>query len=148
MKVLVMYDSVLGNTERLAKAVADEIGAKGHEVVCRHQSVSGEEDFIGVRLWVIGTPTRWGRPRFRFTTLLKNAVKEAGKDHDFIVFDTKYEKFHVGAADRTYNLLVKEGLRPLMPAQHFFMDGEDLRSDQEEKARELGRTIASLITDQ
>ncbi|MDD1772868.1 MAG: flavodoxin family protein [Methanomassiliicoccales archaeon] len=145
MKVLVMYDSVFGNTERLARIVADEIKGSGHEVECRDQSASGEEDFVGVRLWVLGSPTRWGRPRFRFTTLVKNAVKEAGKDHDFVAFDTKYEKFHTGSADRLHDLLVRNGLRPLMPAQHFFMDGEELRPDQEERARELGRTIVSLL---
>ncbi len=145
MQLLVMYDTFYGNTERVAQTVAEEIRQRGHEVQCRNQSESGEEDFMGIRLWVLGSPTRWGRPTFRFKTLLRNAVKEAGKDHDFVVFDTRFEEVHSGAADRLHRLLTKEGLRPMLPPQYFFVDGQALRPDQEEKARELGRTIAALL---
>jgi flavorubredoxin len=145
MRLLVMYDTFYGNTERVADLVAEELRTAGHEVSCRRQSESGEEDFIGVRFWVLGSPTRWGRPTFRFKTLLRNAVKEAGKDHDFVVFDTRFEEVHAGAADRLHRMLVREGLRPLLPPQPFFVEGHGLLPDQEERARELGRTIVSLI---
>jgi hypothetical protein len=100
---------------------------------------------MGVPLWVIGSPTHWGRVPFRFNTLLRNALKDAGSDHDFIAFDTRYEKVHSGAADRVHRLMAKEGLRPLLPPQPFIVDGTQLREGEEEKARELGRTIASLL---
>ena len=100
MKVLVMYDSIYGNTERVARLISEELREKGLEAECRHQSESGEEDFMGKDLWVLGSPTRWGRPTFRFKTLVLNGVKEAGKDHDFVTFDTRYENMHSGAADR------------------------------------------------
>ncbi len=145
MRVLVIYDTVSGNTERIAQLIAEELAASGNEVSCRMQSVSGEEDFVGVPLWVIGSPTHWGRARFRFSTLLRNALKDAGKDHDFVTFDTRYEKVHSGAADRVHRLLVKEGLRPLMGPQFFVVEGSELRKGEEEKARDLGRTIASLL---
>jgi len=145
MRILVMYDTMYGNTERVAKLVAGELTACGHEVSFRRQSESGEEDFIGVPLWIIGSPTRWGRAPFRFGTLLKNAVKDAGKDHDFVVFDTRYEAVHSGAADRIHRMMTRGGLRPLLPPQQFIVDGKELRADQEERAKELGRTIASLL---
>ena len=145
MPLLIMYDSIYGNTERVANLIAQGLREKGREVVCRHQSESGEQDFIGVRLWVLGSPTRWGRPTFRFKTLLRNAVKDAGADHDFVVFDTRFEEVHSGAADRLHQLLTKSGLRPLMPPQAFFVEGHRLRPDQEEKALQLGRTIAALL---
>jgi len=100
---------------------------------------------MGVPLWVIGTPTHWGRAPFRFNTLIRNALKDAGNDHSFIAFDTRIDKVHSGAADRVHKLLVKEGLRPLMGPQFFIVDGNGLRQGEEEKARELGRTIASLL---
>ncbi|TFG57258.1 MAG: hypothetical protein E4H30_01125 [Methanomassiliicoccus sp.] len=145
MRILVMYDSFYGNTERIAKAISEGIREGGHEVDCRHQSVSGEQDFLGVHLWILGSPTRWGRPTFRFKTLVRNAVKDAGKDHDFVVFDTRFEEVHSGAADRLHRMLSKEGLRPLLPPQNFFVEGSELRSEQEEKALQLGRTIAALL---
>ena len=145
MRILVIYDTVSGNTERIAQLIAEELGSSGHEVSCRRQSVSGEEDFVGVPLWVIGSPTHWGRAPFRFNTLLRNAVKDAGEDHDFVAFDTRYESVHSGAADRTQRMLVKAGLRPLLDPQHFVVEGNELRKGEEDKARELGRTIASLL---
>jgi len=145
MRLLVMYDSKYGNTERVATLIAEEVRKDGHDVDCRHQADSGEDDFLGVRLWVLGSPTHFGRPTFKFKTLLRNAVKEAGKDHDFVVFDTRYDNMHSGAADRLHKLLVKEGLRPLVPPQHFIVDGQTLRPDQEMKVRELGRKISSLL---
>lgn len=145
MRALVIYDSTYGNTEMVAQVIARELEGAGHEVSCRRQSVSGEEDFIAVPIWVIGSPTHWGRAPFRFKTLLRNAVKDAGNDHSFVAFDTRYEKMHSGAADRVHRMLTKEGLRPLMGPQHFVMDGKELRAGELEKARELGRTIASLL---
>lgn len=145
MKVLVMYDSIYGNTERVARLISEGLREKGLEAECRHQSESGEEDFMGKDLWVLGSPTRWGRPTFRFKTLVLNGVKETGKDHDFVAFDTRYENMHSGAADRLSNLLTRKGLRMILPPEHFIMDGNELRQDQEEKARQLGWTIASLL---
>jgi len=145
MRILVIYDTVSGNTERIAQLIAEELGASGHDVSCRRQSVSGEEDFMGVPLWVIGSPTHWGRVPFRFSTLLRNAMKDAGNDHDFIAFDTRIDKVHSGAADRVHRLMVKEGLRPLLSPQPFIVEGNQLREGEEEKARELGRTISSLL---
>ncbi|HQN76488.1 MAG TPA: flavodoxin family protein [Methanomassiliicoccales archaeon] len=145
MRILVIYDTVSGNTERIAQLIAEELVASGNEVSCRRQSVSGEEDFMGVPLWVIGSPTHWGRAPFRFNTLLRNALKDAGNDHAFVAFDTRYEKVHSGAADRIHQLMVKEGLRPLMAPQFFMVEGNQLRQGEEERARELGRTIASLL---
>jgi flavorubredoxin len=142
---MVMYDTHYGNTERIAQAIAKGIEESGHRVECRCQSDSGEEDLIGVRLWVLGSPTRWGRPTFRFKTLILNAVKEAGVAHDFVVFDTRYTAVHKGAADRLHRLLTKKGLHPLMPPQRFCIEGRRLAPGQEEMARELGRTIASLL---
>jgi len=145
MRILVIYDTMSGNTERIAQLIAEELGASGHQVSCRRQSVSGEEDFMGVPLWVIGSPTHWGRVPFRFNTLLRNAVKDAGNDHTFIAFDTRYEKVHSSAADRIHQMLVKGGLRSILEPRHFIVDGNELRQGEEEKARELGRTIASLL---
>lgn len=145
MRILVIYDTVSGNTERIALRITEELVASSHEASCRKQSASGEEDFVGVPLWVIGAPTHWGRAPFRFNTLLRNAVKDAGNDHDFVAFDTRYEKVHSSAADRVHQMLVKGGLRPLLGPQHFIVDGPELRQGEEERARELGRTIASLI---
>lgn len=145
MRILVIYDTKYGNTERIAQLIAGELSASGHQVSCRHQSVSGEEDFIGVPLWVVGSPTHWGRATFRFSTLLRNALKDAGNDHGFVTFDTRYGNMHSGAADRMHRLMSKQGLRPLMGPQHFVMEGDEIRQGEDERARELGRTISSLL---
>ncbi len=145
MRLLIIYDTVHGSTERIARAVAEELEAAGHEVSCRRQSISGEEDFLGVELWVIGSPTHWGRAPFRFKALLKNAVKEAGADHAFVAFDTRYDGMHAGAADRTHRMLVNAGLRPLLPPASFIVEGKELRAGEEARARALGQAIAASL---
>lgn len=142
---MVIYDTTYGNTERVAKLVAEELANAGHQVSCRRQNVSGEEDFVAFPLWVIGSPTHWGRAPFRFRTLLGNAIKEAGPEHDFVVFDTRFQNMHSGAADRIHRMLTKAGLKPVLPPSTFVVEGNELRPGEEERARELGRRIASLV---
>lgn len=57
MKTLVLYDSLYGNTEKIAQAIAGALGAKAETVVDR---ASG--DLAGLELLIVGCPTHGGRP--------------------------------------------------------------------------------------
>ena len=62
-------------------------------IECRALSQSGEEDFRGKDLWVLGTPTHYGTVPFRFSTLLKNALKEDHPNVKAAIFDTRMKDF-------------------------------------------------------
>jgi len=59
MRTLIVYDSVWGNTEKIARAMADAIGGEVKVVK------AGEADAVGLNkysLLVVGSPTQGGRP--------------------------------------------------------------------------------------
>ncbi len=63
MKVLVVYESMFGNTRRVAEAVARSM-ATTSEVRLEHADAVAPEDVAGVDLLVMGAPTHaWGLPR-------------------------------------------------------------------------------------
>jgi flavodoxin len=55
MKAIVVYDSVFGNTEQVARAIGAALGA---EVPVRKVSEAAAADVAGVELFVVGSPTR------------------------------------------------------------------------------------------
>uniref|UniRef100_A0A7C4CAH9 Flavodoxin family protein n=1 Tax=candidate division WOR-3 bacterium TaxID=2052148 RepID=A0A7C4CAH9_UNCW3 len=57
MKALVVYDSFFGNTELVARAVAESLGAAAVRV-----AEAKPEALAGVELLVVGSPTRAFRP--------------------------------------------------------------------------------------
>lgn len=63
MKALVVYESMFGNTRRIAQEVARSLGT-APEVRLVHADRALPEDFAGVDLVVMGAPTHaWGLPR-------------------------------------------------------------------------------------
>ena len=59
MKVLIVYDSVYGNTEKIAKAIGDAITVKAK--VLRVGEVNSSE-LKTFDLLIVGSPTHGGRP--------------------------------------------------------------------------------------
>ena len=144
MKALVLFDSKHGNTEKVAQAIAAGLRQAGIESVdCRALSASGEEDFRGKDLWVLGTPTHYGSVPFRFSTLLKNALKEDHPDVKAAVFDTRMKDFPKGAALKLRKILEKKG-KPVIADASFVVDGMrgPLTEGEEERARLFGMQIA------
>ncbi|HEY3421206.1 MAG TPA: flavodoxin family protein [Methanomassiliicoccales archaeon] len=147
MKALVLFDSKYGNTEKIAQAIATGLREGGIEPVeCRALSASGEEDFRGKDLWVLGTPTHYGSVPFRFSALLKNALKEDHLGVQTAVFDTRMKDFPKGAESKLRKILEKKG-KPVIADASFVVAGMrgPLEEGEEEKARLFGRQIADLL---
>ncbi|MDD2371142.1 MAG: flavodoxin family protein [Firmicutes bacterium] len=84
MKILVVYDSYFGNTERIALAIRDSISEE-NQVIIKNISDYEEKDLAGVELIVIGSPTRAFRPTEAISGFLK---KIDVKKYKWIAFDT------------------------------------------------------------
>jgi len=79
-KILVVYDSKTGNTEKMAFAVAE--GAKevgGVEVVVKKADQTSLEDLLGADGIVMGSPTYYGQMSARLKALVDESVKIHGK---------------------------------------------------------------------
>lgn len=80
VKVLVVYDSGTGNTEKMAFAVAD--GAKqisGIEVVVKKVDQTSLEDLSSVDGIVMGSPTYYGQMSAKLKALIDESVKIHGR---------------------------------------------------------------------
>jgi flavodoxin len=147
MKALVLFDTKHGNTEKIAQAItAGLIEGQIGSVECRALSQSGEEDFRGKDLWVLGTPTHYGTVPFRYSALLKNALKEELPGVKTAIFDTRMKDFPKGAAVKIRKILVKKG-KPILAEASFVVEGMrgPLAEGEEERARLFGKQIAESL---
>jgi NAD(P)H dehydrogenase (quinone) len=79
-KILVVYDSKTGNTEKMAFAVAE--GAKqikGVKVIVKRVEQASVEDFLGVDGTIMGSPTYYGQMSAKLKALIDESVKIHGK---------------------------------------------------------------------
>jgi len=80
VRILVLYDSVSGNTELMAQAVAK--GAKGvsqAEVALKRVDRVALKDMLNSHAIIIGSPTYYGLMSARIKELLDRSVKVHGK---------------------------------------------------------------------
>jgi flavodoxin len=61
MNALVIYDSVFGNTEQIAQAIGNALGSQEDVKIVRVSNVKPEQ-LTGLKLLIVGSPTRQFRP--------------------------------------------------------------------------------------
>jgi flavodoxin len=157
MKALVVYDSVFGNTAKVAQAIGGALGGAG-EVATKQVAEVRPEDLVGLALLVVGSPTRAFRPTPAMVAWLKglpagrlHGVKVAAFDTRIDPEDTKsgFLRFMVKlfgyAAEPISKRLVKKGATVAMSPQGFFVVGTEgpLKDGELERAAEWGRKIAA-----
>ncbi|GAH67112.1 unnamed protein product, partial [marine sediment metagenome] len=57
MKTLIVYDSIFGNTEKIALAIGNSLSSKGNVETYRVSAIKLEQ-LIGLDLLIVGSPTR------------------------------------------------------------------------------------------
>ncbi len=75
MKALIVYDSYFGNTEQVAQAIATALGSSKDVGILRVGKVKSEQ-LKGLKLLIVGSPTRAFNP----TTALKNFLRSVPKN--------------------------------------------------------------------
>lgn len=88
MRVLVVYDSVFGNTEKIARAIANALGSPAEVAISRAGEVTAEQ-LEGLDLLVVGSPTRGFRPTDAITAFLRETPAKALKGIKVAAFDTR-----------------------------------------------------------
>jgi flavodoxin len=86
MKALLVYDSVYGNTEKLARAIAE--GIKGAVSIKRAAEVV-PDDFNEIGLFLIGSPIQGGRPLKSIQLLINSLNGPATTGLPTATFDTR-----------------------------------------------------------
>ena len=104
MKTLIVYDSIFGNTEKIALAISNSLSSKGNVETCRVSAIKLEQ-LIGLDLLIVGSPTRAFRPTKAITNFLKKISSNGLKGVKVAAFDTRISPTDVNS--RFLDILVK-----------------------------------------
>ena len=153
MKVLVIYDSVFGNTEKIARVIANALGSQVPVEILQANKVAPEQ-LTELDLLVVGAPTRGFRPTEAVTGLLKRIQSKALKGAKVAAFDTRFKadeldsaglRFVVKtggyAAKRIGSQLKKAGGNLIVPPEGFYVEDTEgpLKAGELERASEWAK---------
>ncbi len=79
MKILIVYDSRTGNTEKMAHAVAEGVKGAGVEPVVRRVDEANVDELIQVQGLILGSPVYYGLPTAKIKAFVDESVKFHGK---------------------------------------------------------------------
>ena len=88
MKVLIVYDSLYGNTGQIAKAIG---GAIAGEVKVLHVAKANPAEPGSFDLFIVGSPTQGGRPTKAIQEFLSKISVNALKNVSMTSFDTRHK---------------------------------------------------------
>jgi flavodoxin len=148
MKTLVVYDSVYGNTEKIARAIG---GGIGDDAEVLHAGDVSPLELEGIDLIIVGAPTQGGRPAPAMKQFLDKATKDAVSGKSFAAFDTRISPKWVGifgyAAGRIGKNLMKKGGNLVVDPEGFYVEGTEgpLKDGEEARAAAWGKEAAAKL---
>jgi len=156
MKVLIIYDSVFGNTEQVAQAMGDALGSQAEVNILRVGDVK-REHLTGLDVLIVGSPTRQFRPTAAINNFLKRIPKNGLKGVKVAAFDTRFTMsvieesrvlpFFVRlfgyAAKPISDRLEKKGGELIISPEGFFVEGVEgpLKEGELERAADWAKQI-------
>jgi flavodoxin len=157
VKAMVIYDSVFGNTEQVARAIGDALAAQAQVDVLRVGDVKPSQ-WAGVELLVVGSPTRAFSATSAIKKLLRTIPAGALRGVRVAAFDTRFPveqadsrvlEFLVRlfgyAAEPIADRLRKKGGEATVPAEGFYVLGTEgpLKEGELERAADWARQVAA-----
>jgi len=145
MNTLVIYDSLYGNTEKIARAIGDALS--GEVKVLRVGDVDVSE-LKGLDLLFVGSPTHGGRPSPATRELLDQIQPPALQGIKGAAFDTRLTTRWAAilgfAAGRIAKSLKKKGGTLVGSPEAFYVEGSEgpLRERELERAAAWAKGIA------
>ncbi len=137
MNALVIYDSVFGNTEQVALAIGQVLGAPEKAKVLRVDKATPEL-LSGAGLLVVGSPTRGFRPTEAITKYLQSLPAGSLKNVRVAAFDTRIAVADVNnliltvfvrifgyAAKPIADKLTQKGGTLALPPEGFYVKGSE-----------------------
>jgi len=146
MKTLIVYDSVYGNTEKIAGAMAEAITASGEVKVLRAGEANPSE-LESLDLLIVGSPTHGGRPMPAVQDFLNKVTQQSLEGIKVAAFDTramsKFAKIFGNAAGRIGGHLTKKGGALVASPDGFFVTGTKgpLKEEEPERAAAWAKGI-------
>jgi len=152
MKALVIYDSMYGNTEQIARAIGHALGSKQEVEILRVGDVKPGK-LAGLQLLIVGSPTQQFRSTTAIKDLLNGIPKNGLKGVRVAAFDTRltegviletskvlsvFEKVFGYAAKPISDKLKEKGAQEIIPPEGFYVEGMQgpLKGGEIERAAE------------
>jgi flavodoxin len=149
-KALVVYDSLYGNTEKVAKSLAKGLEGGGANVDCVRVDAVKFDELGGYDLLVMGSPTQaWSasKPMKAFLEHLKSVEGLSGKKA--FAFDTKMSRSMLAgsAGGKIEGKLKSLGLTIVKPHASAVVKGREgpLEEGAEETFKQLGAEFAKMM---
>ncbi|HEY9205230.1 MAG TPA: flavodoxin domain-containing protein [Candidatus Methanoperedens sp.] len=141
MKVLIVYDTLYGNTEKIARAIAAAITPSNDVKVLRASEVAPSE--LGpIDLLIVGSPTQNTKPTKAIQEFLSKIPANALKNVSVTSFDTRLTTIlaRLGgyAAKRIVDSLKTQGGYQVVPPEGFIVEGREGPLKQGELERAAG----------
>lgn len=165
MKALIVYDSVFGNTEKIAQAIGSAIGtalgSQGDTAALPVGQVTADK-VRGLGVLIVGSPTRSLRPTEAVARFLGQLPKDYLHGIRVAAFDTRWAlenidsgflRLVVGkggyAANAIDRMLKKKGGNLVAPPEGFLVTGVEgpLKDGELERAAGWVRQILDLSTE-
>lgn len=146
MKALIIYDSVYGNTEKIARAIAEAI-TPSNEVKILRAGEANPLELVSIDLLIVGSPTHAGRPMPATQDLLNKVPKLSLQGINVAAFDTRIPTKLVGvfgyAAGRIAGNLKRKGGTLIASPEGFFVTGNKgpLKEGELERAAGWAKAI-------
>ncbi len=144
MKTLIVYDSVYGNTEKIAQAIGSAIPG---EVKAVRAGEANSARLKTINLLIVGSPTHGGRPTPAIQDFLNKIPKSALSGVNVAAFDTRLSMRLVGifgyAAERIADSLKRDGWNLIASPEGFFVKGKEgpLKEGELERAATWAKAI-------
>jgi len=149
MKALIVYDSVHGNTEKIARAIGGAI--TGEVKVLRVGEVDSSE-LETFDLLIVGSPTHAGRPTKPIQDFFNEAPAPSFEGTKVAAFDTRISsrlaRIFGYAAGRIAGSLKRKGGALMASPEGFFVEGTEgpLKKGEVERAAGWAKKIFESIT--
>ena len=155
MRSLILFDSVFGNTERLARQLGKILEEKGESIVVKLPNYSPDM-LRGKELLLLGSPTRAFKPTPAMTALIRSLPVSSLKKLKVGTFDTRialediterfikyFQKRSGGAASVMARQLSRKGVTLISEPEGFYvLESEGpLKQGELDKADAWARTL-------
>lgn len=145
MKALIIYDSMYGNTEKIAKAIGEAITG---DVKVLRVGEANPSELESIDLLIVGSPTHGGRPTPAIRDFLSEISAATLEGINAAAFDTRFTTIWVrifgNAAGRIARNLKGKGGNLVAPPEGFFVEGTEgpLKEGELERAASWAKEIA------
>ncbi len=159
MKALIVYDSLYGNTEKIAREICSALSAQADVRAMRVANITPEL-LAGLDLLVVGSPTQGFRPTGAIRSWLNGLARTALKGVSVAAFDTRADvadvhsrvaeflmsRFGYAAEPIAAQLVKKGGAQIIAPEGFFVVDKEGpLKEGELERAVAWAKQLIAVV---